>query len=146
MCYILCQMVACTMYYNSTSPYAGYGKSLCYQFPSMMSGRTTVVISPLISLMQDQVLSLQWVRLHTDKLLFPYCPWTSKKIPLLYCYHKKSPIFQKISLQWVHLQCLQGWRNQLSVLSGSYISCYGQVTISRWLVLGQVKKFRCYIV
>jgi len=34
----------------------------------------------------------------------------------------------------------QGWRNQLSVLSESYICCSGQVTFSSWLVRGQVKK------
>lgn len=36
----------------------GYGKSLCFQFPAMFLNGITLVVSPLIALMEDQILNM----------------------------------------------------------------------------------------
>jgi len=46
----------------------GAGKSLCYQLPGLFRGGTTLVISPLIALMEDQVEKLRGLGLRAERI------------------------------------------------------------------------------
>ncbi len=46
----------------------GSGKSLCYQLPGIMLGGTTLVISPLIALMEDQVAKLKALGFSAERI------------------------------------------------------------------------------
>jgi ATP-dependent DNA helicase RecQ len=46
----------------------GSGKSLCYQVPALLAGGLTIVVSPLIALMQDQVAALRLAGVPADSI------------------------------------------------------------------------------
>ena len=62
----------------------GAGKSLCYQLPGVVRGGTTLVISPLIALMEDQVAKLKERGFSVDRIHSGRDRQTSRQVCLDY--------------------------------------------------------------
>ena len=60
----------------------GYGKSLCYQLPALMLPGVTVIVSPLISLMKDQVDALRGQKIYAVALLNSSLSWEEYRAEL----------------------------------------------------------------
>src|SRR3989449_9715942 len=63
----------------------GGGKSLCYQLPAMMRPGLTVVVSPLIALMKDQVDAMQESGVPATFLNSSLSPASSREIGRASC-------------------------------------------------------------
>ena len=46
----------------------GSGKSLCFQIPALVTGGLTIVVSPLVALMEDQVAALKLAGVAADAI------------------------------------------------------------------------------
>ena len=61
----------------------GAGKSLCYQIPALIFSRGTIVVSPLVALMDDQILALKENGIAADRIHSHRSEEINKETPIV---------------------------------------------------------------
>ncbi len=95
----------------------GHGKSICYQLPALMLPGMTVVVSPLISLMKDQVDALKARGIDSVSLINSTLAWED------YLYEIKRLRADKIKLLYISPERLRS-RRFLDLLNTVLISLF----------------------
>ena len=73
----------------------GAGKSLCYQLPAIINEKKTIVISPLVALMDDQVSALKQNKVSAERLHSHMADTENKEIWDSFCNGNIKILYRK---------------------------------------------------
>lgn len=92
----------------------GSGKSLCYQLPSLLLPHPTVVVSPLVALMKDQVDGLAKAKIRAHALVGSLSRDEQQKILQDWAEHQ-VPLIYLAPERLLHPEVIEGLKSQLKI-------------------------------